>query len=89
MIANLTALIQKATAALSNSAVGAESITLDQDTSRIARGIYVGGDGDVTLLMADDSTITLIGVVAGNFYPFAFKQVTSSGTTATNLVALL
>lgn len=55
----------------------------------LTRGIYVGGDGDVTLLLAGDKggSITFTAVVAGTTLNVCAQQVFAS-TTATLLVAL-
>lgn len=50
--------------------------------------IYVGGAGNIVGVLQDDSTITITGVLAGHRYPFRFKRINATSTTATNLVAL-
>lgn len=53
-------------------------------------GIYVGGDGNLVVVMAQDTTNTLVtfnSVKAGTFLPIQVKKV-SSTSTATNLMAL-
>lgn len=52
------------------------------------RGIYVGGAGNMVVLMNDGNTITLNGVTAGTIYALRAKRVNATSTTATNLVAL-
>lgn len=52
--------------------------------------IFVGGDGDVSVvpaLPAGASAITLT-MSAGDFVPFLVRKVNATGTTATNLVAV-
>jgi hypothetical protein len=54
-------------------------------------GIYVGGAGNVAVLMAGDATDTPVVFVAppvGYILPIAVKRVRATGTTATNLVAV-
>lgn len=63
------------------------------DTNVLAKGtcdaIYVGGAGNVTVRSADDaSNVTFIAVPVGTILPVRTKQVRSTATTATNLVAL-
>lgn len=54
------------------------------------RGIYVGGTGNLRVLLNDDSAdITLIGVLAGVIYSLNAKRVYSTNTTATNLIGLV
>jgi hypothetical protein len=53
-------------------------------------GIYIGGDGNLVLVMAADTTDTLVtfnNVKAGTFLPIQVKKV-SSTSTASNIVAL-
>ena len=53
------------------------------------KGLYVGGDGDVKVLLVEDTTaVTFVGMKAGSVYPLKIKRVYSTGTTATNLIAL-
>lgn len=50
--------------------------------------IYVGGSGDIVIVMQNDNTYTLIGTIAGTIIPVAAKRVNSGSTSATDLVAL-
>jgi len=53
------------------------------------RGLYVGGAGDVAVTMAEDgNNVTFVGVLAGSILPVQVTKVLSTGTTATNIVAL-
>jgi hypothetical protein len=53
------------------------------------RGIYVGGAGNITAEMPDTgASVLFVGLLAGVVYPFQVTRVYSTGTTATNLVAL-
>lgn len=77
---------------LSNPAQKAAAIT-PHDTNALSggvcRGIYVGGAGNLAVICADDTNaVTFTGVLAGTIYPICAKIVKSTGTTATNLVAL-
>jgi len=57
--------------------------------ANLTRGIYVGGDGNIVLFMADDeSSVTFVGVLAGTLLPLRVARVLSTGTTATNLVGV-
>lgn len=63
---------------------------LDSDgvTVILARGIYVGGAGDVVLVRADGTAVTFSSVPAGTVLPCVHKRVNSTNTTATNMVRL-
>lgn len=56
------------------------------------RGLYVGGDGNIVVVMADQSdpavTLTFTGVKGGSTLPYAVRRVYSTGTTATSINAL-
>jgi len=55
----------------------------------VCRGIYVGGDGDVVVLMAGDgASQTFATVPIGTILPVIATAVVKTGTTATNMVAL-
>jgi hypothetical protein len=61
------------------------------DTTQLAtvsRGLYVGGAGNVAVLMASGQTVTFVGVAAGSVLPIRVARVNSTNTTATNIVAL-
>tara|TARA_Y100000310_G_C20193860_1_gene583725 strand:+ start:330 stop:596 length:267 start_codon:yes stop_codon:yes gene_type:complete len=49
--------------------------------------LYVGGAGNVVLVLMNDDTVTLTGALAGHRYPYQAKRINSTSTTATNLVA--
>lgn len=53
-----------------------------------ARLLYVGGTGDITLVTAAGTTLLFKSVPVGFFYMGA-KQIKATGTTATNIVALI
>jgi hypothetical protein len=53
------------------------------------RGLYVGGGGDVRLIAAGDAAaVTFANVADGSVLPVQAARVLSTGTTATNIVAL-
>lgn len=60
------------------------------DSTVIAQtdGLYIGGAGDVAVTMKGGGSVTFIGVTAGQILPIMVTQVLSTGTTATNIVAL-
>lgn len=57
-------------------------------TAGEARGLYVGGAGDVVVVFPDGTAITFVGVTAGSILPVQCKRVNSTSTTATSIVAL-
>lgn len=55
----------------------------------VPKGIFVGGAGDVSVIGFDDSAaVVFYSVAAGTVLPIRPKIVKSTGTTATNIVAL-
>ncbi|MBB4407086.1 hypothetical protein [Agrobacterium radiobacter] len=63
------------------------------DLVKHTRAIYIGGDGNVACEVYDPATqkvapVTFIGLVAGTVLPVRTKRILSTGTTATNIVAL-
>lgn len=70
---------------------GAISITPSDtvDLASISRAIYVGTPGALKVDMADDTTVTFVGMLGGTVYPIRAKRVYSTGTVASNLIALL
>lgn len=58
------------------------------ELTNASRALYVGGDGDLRVKMAGGETVTFSGVVAGTLLPFRVRQVFSTSTTATNIVAV-
>ena len=54
-----------------------------------ARGLYVGGAGDVAIIAKGNTAAeTLRGVRAGDILPIRVTKVMSTNTTATAIVAL-
>ena len=59
------------------------------DLAAVTRGLYVGGAGNLELLLErDTSAVVLVGVIAGSLLPLRVKRVLASSTTATSIVAL-
>ena len=54
----------------------------------VSRYLYVGGAGNLSLIMQDGATVAINGVTAGSLLPVAASQVNATGTTATNITAL-
>ncbi len=56
-------------------------------TQGVARGLYVGGTGDVTIMNPDGTTCVFVSVPAGMILPVMSIQLRTA-TTATNVVGL-
>lgn len=54
-----------------------------------ARGLYIGGSGNVSLVTPQGSVVSLVGVVTGTVLNIRSVRINSTGTTATNLVGLM
>jgi len=73
----------------------AAAVTKSDTTLVNARGLYVGGAGDVVVILVEDydpaaptaNTVTFSGVPAGTILPVAATKVMAA-TTATLIVAL-
>lgn len=61
----------------------------DNDLADVAKALYVGGAGDVSLIAADDSVAVVFAAVpAGTILPVQTKRVLDTNTDATSIVAL-
>jgi len=72
-------------------AIGASAVTPNDSTdlSQPSRALFVGGAGNLTVDMTNGDNVVFTGVLAGSVLPFRVKRVYSTGTTATNIVALI
>ena len=73
------------------SASGAFAI-VPNDSANLTKytyGIYVGGTGNLKVDMEDGSTVTYSSVPVGFHHNLRIKKVYATGTTATNLIALI
>ena len=59
------------------------------DLPSLARAIYIGSAGDMTITTAAGSSVTFVGLAAGTVLPVHTRQVPATGTTAANLIALI
>lgn len=57
-------------------------------TGGMCRALYIGVAGDVTVLAEDDSTAVLLKSCPVGLIAIRAKRVNSTGTAATNIVAL-
>ena len=59
------------------------------DLSNVTRAIWVGGAGNLAVMLLEDSAaVTFVGVAAGTLLPLRVKRVMSTNTTATSIVAI-
>ncbi len=71
----------------SDPAIGVVAITgADQSFSKRVRGIYVATAGDLACTMADGSSASFVGLLAGVVYPFCITAITDAGTSITGNV---
>ena len=52
------------------------------------RAIYVGGDGNISIVDGAGSTVVFSGLTAGSILPVQTARINATATTATTLVAL-
>lgn len=53
------------------------------------RALWVGGAGDVAVILANDTAaVTIVGVAAGTLLPVQVTKVMDTNTTATSILAL-
>lgn len=71
-------------------AQSAEAVTPhDTNAQSIYRSLWVGGTGNIQLLLVNDSVpVTILAVPNGTLIPFAVKRVYATNTTATNIIGL-
>lgn len=77
----MTDLCQGQQAGLDSPATGIEAVTYDQDFAYLSRGLWVGADGNVSVVTSRGQTVTIVGVKQGTLLPIRIKQVAASGTT--------
>ncbi len=67
---------------------GAVAVTPSDTTklSFVARGLWIGGAGDVSALHPDGSEVTYVGV--SGLLPVCVSRVNATGTTATSIIAV-
>ncbi len=68
----------------------AAAVTPDDnnDLAYMTRAVYVGGTGDLTVIMAAGQTVTFKAVPTGTLLEIRCSRVKATNTTATQLVAL-
>jgi hypothetical protein len=59
------------------------------DFDRIAKALYVGAGGNITLLAEDsDTAVTFSAVPSGYILPVRVRRILVTGTTASNIIGL-
>lgn len=58
------------------------------DLADVASALWIGGAGAVKVDTAGGDTVTLSAALAGTIIPVRVRRVWSTGTVATNIVAL-
>lgn len=58
------------------------------ELSDVTTRIFVGGAGNLRVQMMSGDIVTFTGVTAGSVLPLRVRQVFSTSTTATNIVAM-
>lgn len=71
-------------------AAGAASVTLhdSNELTYYCRALYIGTGGNLKVTTVDGSTVTFVGVPTGTILPVRAKIVFSTGSTASDVVAL-
>lgn len=71
-------------------ASSAAAVTPDDsaELSDVTRWVFVGGTGNLVVVMANGATVTFTAVEAGTLLPIRVSRVMATDTTATNIVAL-
>lgn len=62
----------------------------DTDLAATVRAVYVGGVGNLAVILKDDTTAVIFaGVPIGTLLPILVRRVLATGTTATSLIGLI
>ena len=57
-------------------------------TYSTCRAIYVGGDGNISIVDGAGTTVVCTGLTAGSILPVQTARINATGTTATSIIAL-
>jgi hypothetical protein len=60
----------------------------DTDLTHVTRELYIGGAGDLEVIMEGGNTVIFPGVPAGARLALRVSRVKDANTTATNIVAI-
>jgi len=67
---------------------GGTAITPSDSVDQQYSGIYVGGAGNVSVIMESGDTVTFTAPPVGTILPIRVKRVRATATTATLLIGL-
>jgi hypothetical protein len=59
----------------------------ENSLSRPIRGLYVGGEGDVTVRMLSGAMVTFVGLIPGVIHPVQCTHITAA--TATDILGVV
>jgi hypothetical protein len=78
------------TEGLTHPAASVAAITTSDtvELTHVSRHIYVGGTGDISVVMRDSSTAVFKAVPVGTVLPIRVRRINATGTTATLLLNL-
>lgn len=71
-------------------AVDAVAVTPSDSTdlTNVSRALWVGGAGNISVIMLSGSTVTFSNIGGGTLLPIRVSRVRSTGTTATSILSL-
>jgi hypothetical protein len=58
------------------------------DLATVTRSIYIGSSGNVSVILAGDSSAVTFSNMAVGYHPLRVKRLRSTGTTAGSIVGL-
>tara|TARA_Y100000034_G_C6832347_1_gene375811 strand:+ start:343 stop:591 length:249 start_codon:yes stop_codon:yes gene_type:complete len=67
---------------------GHDAVSIVLDATLVNACLYVGGAGDVSVVMQSGNTAIFKQVNAGTFLPILVTKVTTANTTATDILAI-
>lgn len=76
---------------LSSPAIDGFAVTPNDSTdlTQVSRALYIGTAGNVALITAKGTTLTFVGLQAGQTLSVRAARVLSTGTTAGSIIALV
>lgn len=87
----MTDRFQNASPSLAGPASHGISVTPSDSTplSETTRGLYVGTGGNIAAVMLSGASVSFSTVPAGSVLPVRLTKILATGTTASNIVALV